>query len=440
MNNILSAISGQFGKAIFLSTMLPVVVFVLLSWALVVPLVPPNVSWLAWVGGLENEWRLAALSLIVLLLTALLYNLNGPIIRFYEGYPWQDSVLGRLRKKVHRERFLRVRVRWTGFERLLSRIGDQEGSEYQQVLDYWNFLGRKLNNEFPSDEKAVLPTTLGNVIRSFEDYPQRQYGLEAITLWPRLVAQIDDRYTAQIDNAKSSLDFMLNSSLLCSLLAALFAVVRLSYPVGLLDPYSWFPAILVCFLLLVASGVLYESSVSRAQNWGTMFKGAFDLYRWDLLEALGPWEKPGSREGEAELWDKVCNRLIYSDLTSDSPPDYHPEPSPATVVTAEPAGIPLEISRGGRRAFLGGTVTIQIVVRNLDGTRRATGVSVRDRLPAGWLCEWDSAKVADQPVEILGTNPYRFALGDLAPGQGVVLAYHAVRGPLLAVSSKEHLE
>jgi hypothetical protein len=440
MNNLLSAISGQFSKTLLLSTMLPVVVFVLLTWALVIPLVPHSVPWLEWIGGLDNEWKLATLSLVVLLLTALLYNLNGPIIRFYEGYPWQDSLLGGWRKRVHRARFVRARDRWHGLQRLFSLSGAEDEPEYSQALDYWNFLGRELNDQFPRDEEGVLPTRLGNVIRSFEDYPQRQYSLEAITLWPRLIARIDERYAAQIDNAKSSLDFMLNSSLLCGVLAALFAAVRLYYPVGLMEPYSWSPAVLALAALLAAAYLLYQLSVPRAQAWGTMVKGAFDLYRWDLLDALGPWEKPGSRGGEAELWDQVSNLLIYSDLTTHPPPDYHPEAAPSTAVTAEPAGIPLEISRGGRRAFLGGTLIIQIMIRNTDSARRATGISVQDRLPAGWLCEWGSAEAANHPVEIRGTNPYHFALNDLAPGQSVVLTYHAVRGPLPSAASKEHLE
>ena len=440
MNNLLSAISGQFSKALLLSTMLPVVVFVLLTWALVIPLMPHSVPWLEWVGGLDSEWKLATLSLVVLLLTALLYNLNGPIIRFYEGYPWRHSWIGDWRKRVHRERFVRTRDRWHGLRRLFYLPGAEDESEYSKVLAYWNLLGRELNDQFPTDEDGVLPTRLGNVIRSFEDYPQRQYSLEAITLWPRLVAKIDERYAAQVDDAKSSLDFMLNSSLLCGLLAALFAAVRLYYPVGLTETYSWSPAVLVLAALLAAAYLLYQLSVPRAQSWGTMVKGAFDLYRWDLLEALGPWEKPGSRKGEAELWDQVSNLLIYSDLTTHPSPDYHPEPSPATVVTAQPTGIPLEISRGGRRAFLSGTITIQIVIRNTDGARRATGVSVQDRLPAGWLCEWGSAKVSNHPVEIRGTNPYQFALDDLPSGQSVVLTYHAVRGPLPSAASKEHLE
>jgi len=430
MNNLLSAISGQFSKALLLSTMLPVVVFVLLTWALVIPWVPRSVVWLAWISGLDNEWRLAALSLAVLLLTALLYNLNVPVTRLYEGYPWRDSYLGKWQQSIQRARFEYAYNRWRGLPRVLSQPGAKDEAHYPKAMKYWNSLGRELNTDFPKDAGGVLPTRLGNVIRSFEDYPKRQYGLEAITLWPRLVAQIDERYAAQIDDAKSSLDFMLNSSLLCGLLAALFAAVRLYYPVGLTETSGWSSLVPVLAALLAAAYLLYRLSVSRAYAWGTMVRGAFDLYRWKLLEGLGSWEKPGTRSGERELWDKISKLLIYSDLTSAPPPDYRPEEPPAPAATAGPAGITLELCRGGRSTLLGRSV-LQIAVRNADPTRQATGVSVRERLPEGWLYELGSAETDDhRVVTARGTNPYEFDLGDLGAGASVVLTYRAVRGPL----------
>src|SRR5262245_38106723 len=102
MNSLLSALSGQLSKTLLLSTLLPVVVFVLLALALVFPQVPPTVEAVGWVKGLSSEWQVAAVTLLAVLLTAILHNLNGSIVRFYEGYPWSDSYLGKLRKAVHR--------------------------------------------------------------------------------------------------------------------------------------------------------------------------------------------------------------------------------------------------------------------------------------------------------------------------------------------------
>lgn len=426
MNNILSAISGQFSKSLLLSTLLPVVVFVLLAWALVVPLIPHSVAWLGWIDRLDAQWKLAVLTLANLLLAAVLYNLNGQVIRFYEGYPWQDSWIGAWQKRRHGENFDRLDDRWRALRVVLGKEGADSEPGYEDAIGYWSLLGRLLNKEYPTDREAVLPTRLGNVIRSYEDYPSRQYSMEAITLWPRLVSVIDERYAAQIDEAKSSLDFMLNSSFLCGLLAAVFCGVRLFYPTGLFEPASALLAALVLGTLLAAACLLYRQSIARASAWGELVKGAFDLYRWDLLEALG-WEKPKSLEAEADLWDKISTRLIYSDLAPTPPPDYQADPQSTAAVAAQPAGVALEVTRAGRLPWLGRRVTIEIVVRNPDATTPAVDVSVHDRLPEGWLCVWDSAGTDRGPVEILGTNPYRFRLGDVGPGQRVILRYRAVR-------------
>lgn len=427
MNSLLSAISGQFNKSLLLSTMLPVVVFLLLAWVLLLPLIPQSTAWRAWISGLDTEWQVATVSLAVLLLTALLFNLNGLVVRFYEGYPWKDSWTGKRRAKAHQKEFVHRRDRWHGFHALLSREDADLMEGYRETLSYWSALARSLNKQFPTDESAVLPTRLGNVIRSFEDYPNRQYKIESITLWPRLISRIDEQYSSQIGDAKSSLDFMLNSSLLCGLLALLFGSIRLYYPVGLVEPSSWLPALLVFGALLTSSYLLYGVSLSRAGAWGELVKGAFDLYRMDLLKALGPWEVPSNQKEETDLWDKISNRIIYSDLTTP-PPAYRPAtPPPTSAKAAQPAPTPLEVARGAVFDLPRNALTIHLDVRNPDPSHKALGVSVQDQLPEGWLLEWGTARTADGAVEASGTNPYHFSLGDLDAGRSVHLTYRIVR-------------
>jgi len=108
---------------------------------------------------------------------------------------------------------------------------DKDKKNAETVSDIWTRLSevsRRLNSELPSDTSLLLPTRLGNVIRSFEEYPDRQYGIGAITLWPRLIAKIDKEYAAMMDDSKTSFDFMLNISLLSAFSALVITVVGLS--------------------------------------------------------------------------------------------------------------------------------------------------------------------------------------------------------------------
>jgi hypothetical protein len=45
---------------------------------------------------------------VTVLLTGVLYNLNIPIIRFYEGYPWQYSWTGDFLVKRRKKEFKRL--------------------------------------------------------------------------------------------------------------------------------------------------------------------------------------------------------------------------------------------------------------------------------------------------------------------------------------------
>ncbi|HEX9945044.1 MAG TPA: hypothetical protein VGG03_23795 [Thermoanaerobaculia bacterium] len=425
MTGLLSALSGQFSKSLLLSTLLPVVVFVLLVLVLVMPQIPSTVPVVHWVQGLDSEWKLAAVTLAVVLLTALLHNLNGPVIRFYEGYPWCDSSVGRRRIRAHRQRMVSMLAQWRGLWTLLRDDEAGRHPEYEKAVDHWNDLGRALNTQYPDEPGAVLPTRLGNVIRSFESYPWRQYKMRAITLWPRLVARLDAAYAPQIDDAKSSVDFMLNGSLLCGVLAVLVAVVHLAFPVDLSSARVFVPLLLQVTLFGGLAYGFYLAAIPRAQSWGIAVKGAFDLFRGDLLEALGYRYQPESLEEERLLWETISNRLIFSDLAIDPLPAYMPLKSPATGVRGMPKDVKLEIVRGMSHPA-NGNLMVTVQIRNLDPARKATAISLTDTVPDGWAYEWGSAGSSAGAVEVSGVNPYRFRIGDLDPGAAALVTYSAI--------------
>lgn len=429
MTSLLTSLSGQFSRALMLNTLLPVVVFVLLALVLVVPHVPATFAVLDWIQGLDSEWQLAAMTLGVVLLTALLHNLNGPVIRFYEGYPWCGSWLGRWRIRVHRKRMESTYARWRGLWTLLCDPEAEAHPGYEKAIDHWNELARTLNTRYPDEPGAVLPTRLGNVIRSFESYPTRQYKIQAITVWPRLVAHIDEGHAAGIEEAKSGVDFMLNSSLLCGLMAALLALVHLVFPVNLLSVTVFGTLVLK---LVVFGGLAYGfylAAIARAHSWGMAVKGAFDLYRWKLLEGLGYRDRPNSLEEERQLWERISERLILSDLTIDPLPPYTAPKPAATRAAGGPEGIEIDLLRGIRR-LADDSLEVSIRVRNLDSSEKAVGVTVTDTIPEDWGYESCSAASSRGAVEASGANPYRFSVGDLEPGADLELTYRMVPASL----------
>lgn len=423
MSSILSAISGHFSKSLILGTVLPVAVFVILSLIFVAPLLPVDWLFLKPLEVLDTQWKVIAISFLVLVLSGVLYNLNVTLTRLFEGYPWKDSLLGKLRTCRYQAEFDAAQARWMGMRTLL-RVLSPSDLRYEKIKDKWNDFGRALNNEFPSLRSLVLPTRLGNVIRSFEDYPYRQYGIRAITLWPRLIGKIDKDYAAAIDDAKTSLDFMLNGSFLSGATALAILCLGLIYPSNLASLSSIILWVLEIILFAVTARLLYLASIGRASAWGAMIRGAFDLYRWDLLKQLGYRRVPATMAEERELWDNISVRMIVGDSPRLRLAEYSGR---ATFARGEPYVVDLETSRGASLPDTSGAITFTLGVKNVDEQgRTARRVVVMDTLPNGFDYEWGSANANGRRVEIDGANPYRFKIGDLSPNQEVMVTYRAI--------------
>jgi hypothetical protein len=230
----------------------------------------------------------------------------------------------------------------------------------------------------PAEEALVLPTRLGNVMRSFEVEPKTQYGMDAIVLWPRLVSVIPADYRGRVDDAKTSVDFMLKSALLNGLLALSILVAGLLYPVPLSSPLLWVPWIGEIVVLAVISYLCYLGAINRAAAWGTMVKGSFDLYRGKLLSELGYTCNVTTRAAERTVWAAISRQLLFGNPHLNPPFEYQdgkpPSPpyargtsaAPLTDPEATPNDVTLALARGVSVRAADGTVTVTLHVVNTD--------------------------------------------------------------------------
>lgn len=288
---------------------------------------------------------------------------------------------------------------------------------------------RDIQRNYPVRRNLILPTRLGNVIRSFEYYPGREYRIDSVVMWPRLVGIIPKDYAVAVDDAKTIVDFMLNSSLLSLIVAALILLAGLAYPVPLTSwssTLSWLGNVAA---FAIISYFFYWLSIDRVSAWGSMVNGAFDLYRFDLLKKLGYKQEPDTREKERALWYRISRQTLYGDLDK-VPPDYVDQPGPAPTypsLSSTPAKAKLEIIKGVK-ASLDDSVIFCLRIRNSDEEMAETDVTVTDKLPDDLYYQWESARVDSKPAEsVSGTNPYVFKIGEIAGKQEVLLTYKGIR-------------
>ncbi len=453
MSSILSAISGHFGKSIILGAFFPAAIFMVLWLIFIEPLFPAEASPLALLEALDTGWQFFSITFLTVVLTGLLYSLNVPIIRFYEGYPWKESALGKRKIERKKRDFHQVNARFSGLRTLVRAVlklpeYDGKGAELKELRNLRDVYWRQLKREYPDDEARLLPTRLGNVIRSFEVYPKEQYGVDAVTLWPHLLSAIPSDFAAALQDTKTSFDFMLHSSALSGLLALASLFIGLFFPAqGLADLEKvmvWLAQV-VAFALLAY--VFYGLSIARAASWGGYVKGAFDLYRWALLEKLGYSQKPKNRAEEYPVWEDISVRMIYG-----YDPEYPPIPyvAPAPTAPVEPrlqyrgAAEALSLARGVLKDEAGPGLSVVLEIANSHARETAKEVVMVDRLPEGFEYQWGSAGLsawrarsasrkarpgrrgalsASGKVEVRGANPYEFRVGDLRPGGRLRLVY-----------------
>ncbi len=441
MTGLISGISGHFSRRMTLGTLLPVVAFILLLQTPLIPQVPQTAWLLRVMGELEPSWRLAATSFLGVALAGFLYVLNVPIIRIYEGYTWQNSWLGKRRTAHYRRelersmtrhlfaRFLRRHL--TSDQSLIARTDAKEHDRWVGELRAWEAnLARSIFADYPKPA-SVLPTRLGNTIRSFENYPHRQYRMSGITMWPRLAAQIPGGFAETIDSAKTRLDFMLNCSLLSLVLALIVLSAGLLYAAPF-DPGGSVPVWLASiFGLSVLSGIFYRASIGRAASWGETVKTAFDLYRSKLLEDLGFRQKPATLKQEQALWQLIRYRMQFGELLG-SPRDLEfvseePGPIPSTFIQGDADPASFEIARGVSPLTSDGSMEVFVQIRNTKDDLDATDVVLVDSMPTGFDYRWDSARIDGKKVEIEGVGPCRFRLGKLPRQSRITLSYSVVR-------------
>jgi hypothetical protein len=209
---------------------------------------------------------------------------------------------------------LRVFTRFErAYYRHLNKEIDKLDDEFHEHLDAGTEFPENLKTKrnrlmierierFPDRESLILPTPFGNTLRAFESYPRVMYGLESIDGWSRLLAAVPSDYRNLIDSAKAHVDFWLN----LGLLSLILVIGNLSLlGIYLIMPPLWLLAITI-FILLISPWRARRLAV----EWGDFVKGAFDVYRFNLLDLLSI-KRPETRGEEFEIWKNFSQAIVF---------------------------------------------------------------------------------------------------------------------------------
>ena len=166
------------------------------------------------------------------------------------------------------------------------------------------------------ETEAVLPTKMGNILWSYENYSESRYGIEAIFYWPRLWLSLDKETRNEVNTAGAEADcityisFVLFCTSILNILISLLDYFNIpTLVVGLignpvnsltLGEVALTPSLFlgVGIIGLALSWLSYRLSLSFHLRYGSFFQSLFDLHR-DRLEKM---QKGMTEELRDERW------------------------------------------------------------------------------------------------------------------------------------------
>ena len=294
LTDIVRETTGLFDRRFLLNALLPTLITLGLLGAVVAStLRDPAEALRAW-NTLDGTVKVLAGTGAVVVAVLIAAIVSGPtqsILRCYEGL-WPGR-LGHVLLLPGRHRHRRRAAR-LGFERSAT--------------------------DYPADPVDVLPTRLGNILRSAENYPSDRYGADAVLTWPRLFPLLPDKLTASLTAARAEIEFQV----MISAQAAFFALTAGGWLAVTGSPVWLF---LTCYWGAAAlAWATYRGALAPARLYGDQVRVAFDLYRQELLTRLGV-------EGD-EQWTRL-NQFWHRNIPLDTP--LLPEPNDRLEVRALPS-------------------------------------------------------------------------------------------------------
>lgn len=224
---------------------------------------------------------LVTIFLLLMLMTtfaSLVREFDLLVLRLLEGYYWPKYFQRRfVQRQQKRLEHFRAESQALLLKPSLTPEETARLAELQQLLG--------------NTPETLLPTRLGNLLRSYEERPRRKYGLEAFICWPHLWLVMPDHARQEVAKARSRLD----------------TLARLWSWGGLFLIWTVWTYWAVPVSLLVIS-FAYWRMLDAAAVYGHFIEVSFDLYRSALYKQL-EFTFPNTRAKDQESGEALTEYL-----------------------------------------------------------------------------------------------------------------------------------
>jgi hypothetical protein len=221
---------------------------------------------------------LVLLVLVITMITAVLQPLQASMVAVLEGgFPrWLGAGFAR-RSQLWRKRRLERSIQAKVDRAAALECDPASRAQYEALVGEAGVASAFLRSRFPAAEHLVRPTSLGNALAAIADDAGAAYGLDTVVAWPRLYPVLGDQVRAMVDDLRDSLD--------ASARLTVTGMLTGAATIALLAGHSGWRTLLALIPFAVAA-LAYSGAIRAAVVYGTAIRIGFDLYRFDMLQAL----------------------------------------------------------------------------------------------------------------------------------------------------------
>lgn len=295
-----------FDRNFVIGYFLPISIFIAAGLWLSTGLKLPGVPVYQDIGNqLDTALGITVIGLFSWLGGVFLLAVNRDVLRLLEGYGRLNPA--RLFHFIEKMRYKRLKTAIEDLDKEYQSCITEQREIPKDIRSKRAKLKQEIVNFYPDNERWVLPTSFGNIIRAFEVYPRVMYGLDAIPGWTRLLGVISEDYRKLVDNSKAIVNFWCN----IWLLGLLFLIEY----VGILLYIGHTASV---WILLATTGIIfiaYLRAKATALEWGDLVKSSFDIFLPDLLNKM-KLSSPDTADKQQSLWRKFSQAVIYRDPKS----------------------------------------------------------------------------------------------------------------------------
>ncbi len=236
---------------------------------------------------------------------------DSGIYQIYSGQNWPQRLRGHFTDRFNEK----IEARYEQLKK------SKDAAEKQTLLDW--LAAFPLKSRAKTKTEAVLPTRLGNIVRSYEAYPSRRYGMSGPGFWPRMWMVVEGDRRREMDAVSAQADCATYVSFLMIWVSGFYVVAfifdGLNFPTQVFGPtftstvsigalsLRLDPLILLIWglIFLVLARSFYLISLPLHLRYGDYFRAVFDLHRESLRRRM-------TTEADVSYWDEMWSLINYS--------------------------------------------------------------------------------------------------------------------------------